>query len=287
MTLKRFFRSLLFFLCILFLFSNLTLSDTYRIREGDLLAIHLWEEQYYHLQRVRHDGMIHLPPYGDLFILHLTPDAARDLVAGHLKEYYPDSQVVVEVKEISAIEVSIMGAVNHPGLYPLPYGSQVYHAVTKAGGLTREAHPAEAHINRNGYLVPLGNGEGHTLRNYSLRRGDVIYIPHRNNQIHFLGEVENPGSFPYAPGLTLLKGLIAAGGITWRGDGRDVLILRQEGELTDYIEVNVQEILDQKAPDPRLEPGDTIMVGGKALLELTNLSFVLITVPLLLFVLLN
>lgn len=287
MALKRFFGSLFFLLFFLSLLSPLMASSTYRIREGDLLLISLWEEEYQQLQQVRHDGMIHLPPSGDFFIKDLTPDEARDLIAQQLQEEYPASRVLVQIMEFGTIEVGVMGAVKNPGLYRLPFGSRVYHAVTEAGGSTMEAHKEEGQLNRNGYLIPLGSKGSPSLTNYSLKDGDVIYIPAQDHQIYFLGEVESIGSIEYVSGLTLLKGLIQAGGITWRGDSQDILIIRQKGATTDYIPVNVQEILDQRAPDPLLSPGDTVLVRGKALLELTNLSFVLITVPLLLFVLLN
>lgn len=281
-------RSILILLFILLLSSPVSSEiETYRIRGGDLLSISLWDGEYMRIQRVRHDGMIHLPPYGDLSIVGLTPDRAKERIKRALEEYYPSPQVVLEVKEKSPIEVGVEGAVKNPGLYPIPYQSKVLHAITKAGGVGDDGSIEKAYLSREGYIIPLADVEGFGLKNYSLKDGDIIYIPYQNPEVFLMGEVLNPGSISYGPDLNLLQALVKVGGITWRGDERDIRILRQDGESTQYIEVNMLEIIENEAPNPLLEPGDTIIVGGKALFELTNLSFMLITVPLLLFVLLN
>lgn len=263
--LKGFLRTLLLMFILLSLLSGTALvkTETYRIRRGDLLAIGLWEGDYYQLQHVRHDGMIYLPPYGDLLITGLTPNEARDLVRRSLEEYFPSPQVVLEVKEISGIEISLIGAVENPGIYMFPYQSRLLPAITMAGGLKEEAYLEQAHLMREGFLIPLADKGDFGLKNYSLKEGDVINIPYRNYEIHFLGEVKKPGSIPYSRGLTLLQALVKVEGITWRGDERDILIIRQVGEATDYIEVNIQEILEEKAPDPPLSPGDRVLVGAR------------------------
>lgn len=42
-------------------------------------------------------------------------------------------------KETEEIYVQVCGAVKHPGVYSLPQGSRVFHAVELAGGLSEEA----------------------------------------------------------------------------------------------------------------------------------------------------
>lgn len=63
-----------------------------------------------------------------------------------------------------------------------------------------------------------------------------------------LGEVRNPGSFPYREGLTVLSAIALAGGFTFRADEDDIRITRE----------GVAEL--QASPQTLVQPGDSIYV---------------------------
>lgn len=101
------------------------------------------------------------------------------------------------------------------------------------------------------------------MKNDSLKEDDTIDIPYYNREVYLLGEVKNPGPISYTPEMNLLQTLTRGGGLIWRGDATDILMMRPIGESTEYIEVNIQDMIDRKAQNPLLEPGDTVMVGGR------------------------
>lgn len=64
---------------------------------------------------------------------------------------------------------------------------------------------------------------------------------------YILGEVQNPGSFPYVSGMTVVNAVALAGGYTYRSDQDDVLLERQGKTYS-------------TAPSTPVLPGDVIRV---------------------------
>ena len=70
--------------------------------------------------------------------------------------------------------------------------------------------------------------------------------------IFVLGEVNNPGRFPYEPGMTVLTAVSLAGGFTFRAEESYVSVTRQ---------VSPTEAVEARAPRNALvDPGDVIYV---------------------------
>lgn len=66
-----------------------------------------------------------------------------------------------------------------------------------------------------------------------------------------LGEVNSPGQYPYANGLTVINAIATAGGFTYRGNTRDVMIKGSD---------DTEEVRIKLSADLVVEPGDTIRV---------------------------
>lgn len=71
---------------------------------------------------------------------------------------------------------------------------------------------------------------------------------------YVLGEVNRPGTYPYAVGLTVLNAVATAGGFTYRGDTRRVFI-RRDG--------NLNEEAFALSSSLQVAPGDTIRIGER------------------------
>lgn len=75
------------------------------------------------------------------------------------------------------------------------------------------------------------------------------------------GQVDKPGSYPAAPGLTLMRAMNLAGGQGEFADLDEVLIFRSVGGK-DYIGIyNLEAIQQGNYSDPAIYPNDVIMVG--------------------------
>jgi polysaccharide export outer membrane protein len=77
----------------------------------------------------------------------------------------------------------------------------------------------------------------------------LIYRP-----IYVIGEVQAPGSYPYASGMTAINAVAMAGGYTYRARKSKVMIIRGAKEQQEKIKAE---------PDTPLLPGDVIEVSER------------------------
>ena len=69
-----------------------------------------------------------------------------------------------------------------------------------------------------------------------------------------MGEVNKPGEYPYAHGMTVLKAVATANGFTYRADTRRVFIKRSDQSAES------EQVL---GPNTLVNPGDTIRIGER------------------------
>ena len=108
----------------------------YRIGPEDLLEIQVFGvDQLARTVRVNSFGMVSLPLIGALPVGGMTAQEAEKMVARKLAEnYLQDPQVSVFIKEYTNQRVTIEGAVQKPGIYPLRGETTLLRAIAMAGG---------------------------------------------------------------------------------------------------------------------------------------------------------
>ena len=79
--------------------------------------------------------------------------------------------------------------------------------------------------------------------------------------IEVLGAVAQPGAVPYTPGITFGCALRLVGGPTAFAR-KTARITRTEGEHTFAFRIPIADVIDGRAPDPELAPGDVVLVDG-------------------------
>ncbi len=165
-------------------------GGAYVIAEGDLVAVRVFgQEGMSGSVRVRSDGKISLPFVNEQQAAQLTPAALADQLQVALKPYVVNPLVVVSLEEQRLNQVSVLGAVLLPGLYPLKQGTGLLQAVALAGGLTPFAardrifvlrvEPATRGPRRAGRIAftwdAVTSGRGPAAA-FELRDGDVLVI---------------------------------------------------------------------------------------------------------------
>jgi protein involved in polysaccharide export with SLBB domain len=88
----------------------------------------------------------------------------------------------------------------------------------------------------------------------------VVMTSRENLEVSVLGEVAQPGSFPYVEKLTLVQAISNAGGLTELAQIRRVKLTRKGPQGVGTYEVSVKAITDGRAEDILLQPGDIIFV---------------------------
>jgi polysaccharide biosynthesis/export protein len=108
----------------------------YRIGSDDLLEVQVFGvDQLSRTVRVNSRGQISLPLIGMLEVAGMTAQEAERTITGRLSEsYLQNPQVSLFIKELTTQRVTIEGAVNRPGIYPLKGQSTLLTSIAVAGG---------------------------------------------------------------------------------------------------------------------------------------------------------
>lgn len=86
---------------------------------------------------------------------------------------------------------------------------------------------------------------------------------YNSKRIEVIGEVQHPGSFPMASGMTLLRAISIAGGFNAMAKRTQVTIRRRSKDGTRAATVSVEDIIENRIPDPLLQAGDSVNVPQK------------------------
>ena len=132
------------------------------------------------------DGMARLPYTGNVKLVGLTLDEARNLIHEQLSEYFKLPELNVYIKSYGPRKVYVMGNVHAPGIKEMGVDSMnVYAAVASAGGVDKKGRSKHIQLIRqiDGVLYYREINldafvKKHDLsQNIELEDGDIIYVP--------------------------------------------------------------------------------------------------------------
>lgn len=92
----------------------------------------------------------------------------------------------------------------------------------------------------------------------------VVIKARENREITVLGQVHEPGSYPYKDGLTLLQAISIGGGMNPLAQAKKVQLTRETDAGRQTFEIDVSAIIAGRA-DPVLAPGDVVFVPERVL----------------------
>lgn len=86
------------------------------------------------------------------------------------------------------------------------------------------------------------------------------------NSVFLIGQVVNPGHYPYAPGTTLLEAVSRAGGVAGAARPGRVKVFRQTSLRREVFDVDLASVLrGDTGKDVALQAGDIVLVPAKPL----------------------
>ena len=217
--------------------------------------------------RISQEGKIVLPLLGVIPVAGLTTTDLESELRSRYKTYLQDPQVGVLVKEFHSQRVSIIGAVQRPGMYELTGPKTLLDLLAQAGGVNdRASHyvhllrsaqsEAQRHVIDLRELV-----RGSSRLNVAVQANDVVEVP-RAGTFFVDGAVTKPGAYPLERPYTLTQALATAGGLNHKeAKLEDVMIFRHRDFMPpESILVRVPEVLAGTAPDPPVEANDVLFV---------------------------
>jgi len=274
--------------------------EDYRIGPEDVLAISIFEWQLREetrtiAVRVSRTGVISLPVIGDLRVEGRTVTQVKSEIEEILKEQeiLKMPRVSLEVKEYQSKRISVVGAVQEPGVYTLHRNVTTLLEILALAGGPDERAGQVAHILRTGNkaglirprkspAVDVETGEEHRgmgpvqssttvdlyelleLGNLSLNMvlvsGDIVHVPEAAKFFVF-GYVREPGGFAIKRPTTVLDGIALARGLREREASPEHCILKRrtpEGEMV--IPLDLCAIARGEKANLFLEASDIIEV---------------------------
>ena len=114
-----------------------TTSLGYVIAPGDTLNVRVFNQDAMSARaKVRADGQITLPFVNDVAAAGTTPGVLAQQLQTRLKDFINNPVVSVALEEARQLNVTVLGEVVKPGVYPLEPGAGLLPAIAAAGGLT-------------------------------------------------------------------------------------------------------------------------------------------------------
>jgi polysaccharide biosynthesis/export protein len=127
-----------------------SIGKDYRVGPNDLLDVEVFDmENLKRTVRVNAAGAISLPLIGPVIVAGLTQQQIEALIADRYREkYLQNPQVAIFIKEFTTERITIEGAVNHPGIFPLTGQITLLRAMAMAGGFGSIANSTEVMLYR-------------------------------------------------------------------------------------------------------------------------------------------
>jgi polysaccharide export outer membrane protein len=256
----------------------------YRIGPEDLLDISVYEDERLNKTvRVSSQGDISLPLIGVLKVEGLTVVQLEREIKDLLSEkLYQNPHVSVFIKEYHGQRISVIGAVDKPGVFDVRGQKTILEGLAMAGGLKEDAgqllflirppladekNPEKAGESEGGIPETLVINleellvKGNWKLNLPLRNGDVINIP-VSGKIFVGGEVNRPGGFPLkGKRVTVRQAIAMAEGLKPKANASGTVIFRYgEGDAEEVLSADVNAIQKGEIKDVYLQENDIVIV---------------------------
>jgi len=272
-------------------------GSDYVLGKGDLISVRAFElKEMNQRVRVESEGTITLPLLDTVAVAGRTVAEVEQDLTQRLGKYMYEPHVSVFVEDYRGQQVSVLGAVQKPGLVSqMGRNATVLDTISAAGGMTFEAGslvyfmPAESRPQPDGRPLAgtvqnglasgkdgaaLGNGapivldtsemdeEGRRLFfSKPVRGGDVVRVPSGGN-FFASGLLGKPGTYPLRAGLTLRGAIAAAQGFTFPAKTSRVRIYHPgPSGVSELREVNYDDIAALRTPDVFIHDGDVVEVA--------------------------
>ena len=266
-----------------------SLKSIYPLGAGDELTIYVsGAEELDELNKtsfsIDNDGNLNVPLIGRVHAAGLTAMQLQTALTERLKTYVKDPQLYVNLKTLKSQPMSVLGAVNTPGVHQLDGSRTLVDALAIAGGLSKDAgykinitrqlkwgpiplpgaviDPAGRYSSAEVNARELTDGKNPDL-NIAIRPNDVIMVP-KSQLVYVIGEVKKAGGFTLGEqkSVSVLQALSFAEGLSATASAGRAKIIRNTPDQSKRIEiaVNLRKILKGQAPDVTLDANDILFV---------------------------
>jgi polysaccharide export outer membrane protein len=250
------------------------------IGPGDSLEVSEYHTPEFHsVVHVSTAGKVTLPLVQEVEVGGLDEQGAAHAIESALvaKGMLLHPQVSVLVIGYLGQDVSVLGEVARPGVYPYTLHHRLLDLISAASGLGSNAgrlvnvyHRDDPKTPHPVVLDPSGTDTA-SDHNPELIPGDTVQVS-RAGLVYVIGDVVRPGGFPVDPaqGLTVVQALSLAWGTSQNAaTGRALLIREQKGGRT-LTTLNLKRMMHGQEPDQPVRDRDILFVPDSMAKDLWN-----------------
>jgi polysaccharide biosynthesis/export protein len=261
-------------------------TTNYMLGSGDQISVGALEldEISKTPYRVDSSGFVNIPLAGRIQAAGLMVTQLESAIESRLKTYQLHPAVWVTILEFRSQPVSIIGAVNAPGVHHLDGKKTLVEALSLAGGLRADAGSTVKLTRQLAYgRIPLKNAADDPSGAFSVAEvkvktileasdpaeniyvapNDVISVP-KAEMIYVVGEVQRSGGFTLAEdeSISVLQALSLAGGLKSTASPKTAMILRSVPGSAERKEqpLNLQRTMDGRGEDTPLHRDDILFI---------------------------
>ncbi len=236
--------------------------------------------------RIDSDGDIQAPLAGRVHLSGLTVQQAERELNKVMSTYIRQPQVSVNVVEVRSQPVSIVGAVNTPGVHQVQGHKTLLEMLALAGGMRQDAGYSiritrevewgclplpNAHLDSSGQFSVAEVNVAEIMEaknpedNIQIFPHDIISVP-KAEMVYVIGEVKRSGGFVLGEhqSISVLQALSLAEGLNGTADTRHARILRlqHDADRREELAVDVKGVVTGKKPDITLQGDDILFIPG-------------------------
>ena len=253
----------------------------YLVGQDDVLVIEVFEIPELGITaRVAASGYVSLPLIGPVKVSGMTTQELGAQIEESFREnYVRDPHVTVLVQEYASQPVSILGAVNEPGIYQMKGQKRLLEMLSMAKGLNEDPG-STIQVIRDPSGLPLADGtvppseaisinieelfeQGKTELNIPIYAGDVINVLQAGS-VFVVGEALAPGQKILRNGrnVTVTQAVALAGGFTPDARRDESLIIRMhlDGSREEIAVGDPNKILRGDVPDVVMLANDILWI---------------------------
>lgn len=215
------------------------------IQPGDKLYIRVWDssdnslltstdQKEIELQNVvvAANGSIFMPYVGNISVIGLTPDLAREELQASLEAIVPSVQVQLNMLEGRNNSVDLVSGVLNPGTYPMPDRNYtVMGLISAGGGISDRLNNPQIRLMRGGGIY--GTSVDNLLNNPSndtlLRGGDRVFVEEDARRFLSFGATGTEAAHIFTRDrMSAMDAIAVMGGVNdAKADPKGLLVLRE------------------------------------------------------------
>ncbi|MBF0557624.1 MAG: SLBB domain-containing protein [Nitrospirae bacterium] len=174
-------------------------------------------------------------------------------------------------------KVMVLGEVSTPGFIGLDKEMtdspmSLLEVITRVGGFSTNADRTVVTVMRKEgermeskkYNLKQLLEKGDISQNATVQKGDIVFVPKKEQKIIVMGEVSTTGAVAFDPPINIVELLARAGGLTSNANKNNVMIIRNDDEGKPQLTaVDIQKALESGDPtqNPELKNGDIVYVA--------------------------